>query len=420
MQQNSTQIRQFDIISGKSLFYYTASYLYLIHVVILFNVISPIRITTALIDIFGLFAAFYSLVYLGVRCCNPLLRFSLLDASVGFFVLYSICSVYLYFLPSNPASVDAYFYGIHLLILPSFIYFTVNSLNKFYQHKLLKTITTLHMVMAVLGLILFVWRPEFYTENLRKQFSQSGIEDLFALYSRLNSYMGSTATGILSAVTIAIISMCNYKVYYKYLMIVVLVTTVLLTQQRGAYISAAMATAFFLSSRKNFNLRYAVLLVGIFVIAIVYMKSSSNQVVSLVPEVVLNRVTKDIIQGDFRSERSESFFKGLNVSLEFPLGMGVGATTSAAGDAGANPVGQIVDSNYMRMICDLGYTGFYLFVAVIATSIFSVFHNEKSKFYLLLISIYCFQANFTNVFDTYYVNHIFWLILGLINAKSEI
>lgn len=403
--------------NGK-MFKYISLYLVSIHLLILTNVMrTGSQISTVVIDVIAVYSLLVAISIVSKKLCTADIKFSWLDIAVIVYLTYSTASIVLYFIPSNPASVKGFLYGVHLLILPSFIFFTVRNFDDVNQEKLLRLIIYLHLFMAVTGLVLFVWRPEFYTNNLRTQYSQQGYDDLWQLYSRLNSYMGSTATGILSAITIALLPMVKVRQLLKYVFVMVLMVTVLLTQQRGAYITMAISLLVFVSHSKRYMLRSFLVLAAIFIVAIMYLNTTSNTAVSSVYSIVVNRITLDILHGDYASERGHSFQKGLDISAQFPFGMGAGATTSAADDAGANPLGQVVDSNYMRIACDLGYFGLYLFIALILTAIFTIFRNNKNKHYLLILFIYLFQANFTNVFDVYYVNHLFWLFLGLINAK---
>lgn len=413
-----------NIVVGKfklefSRFNYVVFYLGLIHILTFINIFrAGAQFNTLVIDVVAIYSVTFATIYIAKRLYNPEIRPSLLDVAVLLFILYSILSIFFYLQPSNPASITAYFYGLHLLILPSFLYFTVAKFDACAQEKLLRFICSLHVVLVIIGMVLFFLRPDFYTDYLRERLATRNAEEIWQLYSRLHSYMGSSATGMLSAITIAILPIVKFKQLTKYILLLLLLFAVLLTQQRGAYVSAFIAMLFFLFY-KNYNLKYLLLVVIISTAGIVLVSLSSDDVVGYVFNYTINRISGDMIGGDPYSERAVSYIKGLDFWSQFPFGMGVGATTSAADSAGAHPGGQVADANYIRILCDLGLFGLYLFLAVIIISVYAVYKNNKSKYFLVILFIYCFQATGTNVFDIFYVNHLFWIFLGIINADSN-
>ena len=193
---------------------------------------------------------------------------------------------------------------------------------------------------------------------------------------------------------------------------------VLLTQQRGAYISAIFASLYYLSNNK-INFKYLLLFVSIISVGGIYIFSTSINDEESYLYYTANRVTTDVINSNPYSERAISYQKGLMYLSEFPFGMGIGATTSAADNGGAHPGGQVVDANYMRILSDLGIVGLYVFIAVLVFATRSIFVRQRPKAFLVILLIYSFQATGTNVFDSYYVTHLYWLFLGIIDTPNK-
>jgi len=165
---------------------------------------------------------------------------SFVDLCVLAYFFYSILSVGLYVQPSNPASPRAYLYGVNLQIMPMLMYFSVKGLDSEDMDRILKFIVVLHVAFALIGIFLFFSRPNFYAEYL---IDTLGFTDTWQIYARLQSYWGSTATGILSAVTIVLLPNINVSRLVRNLLLVLFLVTIFLAQQRGAYMSGVLATA---------------------------------------------------------------------------------------------------------------------------------------------------------------------------------
>jgi len=99
--------------------------------------------------------------------------------------------------------------------------------------------------------------------------------------------------------------------------------------------------------------------------------------------------------------------------------LGIGATTSAADSQGAHPGGQVVDANYIRILADLGFIGFASFLMILFFVLIKSLKLKNGFAYLSIIAIYCMQALGTNIFDSQYVVHIFWLLLGFIDSDRD-
>ena len=334
---------------------------------------------------------------------------SFVDLCVLAYFFYSILSVGLYVQPSNPASPRAYLYGVNLQIMPMLMYFSVKGLDSEDMDRILKFIVVLHVAFALIGIFLFFSRPNFYAEYL---IDTLGFTDTWQIYARLQSYWGSTATGILSAVTIVLLPNINVSRLVRNLLLVLFLVTIFLAQQRGAYMSGVLATAYFLYREKISLLRLLVA-VGFFAIVLVYLLNRFDLTVDLFVAIINNRIIDGLILGDPFAERAVSYEKGLALLSEFPAGLGLGATTSAADDAGAHVGGQVVDAYFMRIAADLGVLGLFLLLTLLAVAFFASLRGARIRGISVVIMIYVLESAGTNVLDTYYVSHVFWALLGL-------
>lgn len=398
---------------------YLKFYLGTMHFVVLVNMfMAGHQLNTLIVAVVAIYSVVITLSFVVRRLNDPTIGLSYLDMCVLLFLSFSVMSVVLYLQPSNPASISGYLYGVNLLIVPIFLYFTVKELHAYDQERLLRFIFFLHVGLVLVGFVMFFWRPDFYTEYLRENLASRNAYEMWQIYSRLQSYLGSTAVGILAAITIVMLTLVRLRPFTRYLLLLLLLLAVLLTQQRGAYLSAIIATVFFFSYNK-ISIKYLLFVLTLVFVAVLFVVESSNEDVVYLVDYTANRITGDLVEGDPYSERAVTYRKGWGFLSDFPFGMGIGATLSATDSAGAHPGGQVVDANFMRILADLGLMGFILFMTVLAFGVRAVFVRRKSMGFIVILFIYCFQATGTNVFDSYYVGHLFWLFLGISDTASK-
>jgi hypothetical protein len=267
---------------------------------------------------------------------------------------------------------------------------------------------------AAVGLTLYLTRPDFYSDYLTDLLGKS--ED-WAIYARLQSYWGSTGVGILSATSIALLPVTGLQRQMRYFLLFLFLATILLAQQRGAYISGVAAAAYFIY-RERVSWTYLLLgVLGMTAVGVLVL-AKSGVTTDMVIAIIDNRVVFDLFEGDPYGERSVSWAKGLDFLMRFPLGLGLGATTSAATDAGAHVDGQVVDAYYMRVASDLGVAGLALFVLLLAVAFTTAIRNRATWAYAVIVFIFAFQSTGTNVLDSYYVAHVFWMLLGFLSVRS--
>lgn len=374
-----------------------------------------------IIDIVALYSIVMAIKYLRTQGADKL---SMLDICVLFYIIISILSVVLYCQRNNPASIMAFAYGIHLLIIPMFLYFAIKLMNIAEQNIFLKRICILNVLFMLYGLIVYCYQPEYFTNYLKDNlFAEQGIQESWILYSRLQSYFGSSAIGTLSWVTMILLIILNVGKYVELILFTVLIGSSLLSQQRGGIFGIVVALLYYVVSRKGVVIKNIVtvcstIFMVMLVVSIISYKYKNDLPYDLM-EYIKVRVMNEAIFGNPFEERQVSRDKGWKVMSEFPLGLGVGASTSGADSSGANPGGQIVDANYHRISADLGLIGLFSFLSVVWFSIKSAMKNCNKFAWIIIVVMYCVQGLGTNVFDNFYVSHIYWILLGVIDSDCR-
>ncbi len=84
---------------------------------------------------------------------------------------------------------------------------------------------------------------------------------------------------------------------------------------------------------------------------------------------MLSRYTGELTEGVAGVTKDRGYGAGVAYFIEFPLGVGLGGTSSAAENNGLTTRGQVVDANFMRILADLGFQGLasFLFVLIVAS-----------------------------------------------------
>lgn len=343
---------------------------------------------------------------------RPTPAVSPLDMAVAAYLAVSLFSLVQFSLPGNPASPRAYLYGLSLQVVPMLMYFAGRSVDAASVPRILTVLVVAQAFCALVGIPLFFLRPDFYTNYL---VDRLGYAADWQTYARLQSYMGSTATGILSAVAIVLLANLRMPMLLRYGLALLFVLTIFLTQQRGAYVSGVLAFAYLVYRSKLSVLQLAIA-AGATVAGVLAGLASVGLDIDLLEGIVRNRIVDDLLLGSPLGERLVSWDKGMAFLAQQPLGLGLGATTSAAQDAGAHVNGQVVDAYYMRVAADLGVHGVMLFVLVLALGALQGLARPAVQGIAVVAAIYAFQSIGTNVLDSFFVSHAFWLLLGLAGA----
>ena len=223
------------------------------------------------------------------------------------------------------------------------------------------------------------------------------------------SFLGLTATGSLSAITVLLSFNILYKSKFKKgkIMLVICLIALVLTFRRAALYTGIFAflwvnysVLFKLKGSKLifFLTQFFFLLLGYFVI------------LSYNPELLNDLILRLYSFSDAIDERSGSWIDGLSITQSVLTGDGLGRYGHKAVEYSDI---YIPDGNYFRMLAEIGVIGFLLFFAIIFKSLYNGFDNFKNNYIELgIIIIVCMQAVGSDIFGFQLVAPVFWYSIG--------
>jgi hypothetical protein len=349
---------------------------------------------------------------------------TILFHTVSFALIYYLLTILCYFQFGNTYSLLNYIYGIHHCILPIFLFYLVQLVPVDEVIILLKRILFLNFFLCFIGIILFLLQPDFYTEYLKRLFNDLNITDVWQLYGRLQSYLGSTSVGNIATVSFVLTNFLIKNKYVKSLYFITFSLTVIFTQQRGPilflFFSVLIIFINFLRSSSAVNKISFIVKISLasLILFILYSSLITDNVTEIF-NYAADRITNETNPGQLFSERDIGYIKAWQIIKMFPLGVGLGATLSASEQASNSGLGQVVDANFARILADTGFLGLLLFLGIIAIALFISIKNRSLLFFSITILFYSFQALGTNVFDSFICIHLFWIFLGILNNKNN-
>jgi len=396
---------------------FLVAYIVVLHAIPVANMLGLAEIVpgTLLTALLAAICIWLSLVYAVQRleAGGPL--FTLLDGLVATYALYCLASFFFYFQPGHPVTPIAFLYGLGHLLLPVPLFFAVKLLTPPDQTSLLRTICYLNVGMVIIGLLLFYVRPDFYTTYLTAYFQESrNLITADVLYVRLNSYIGSTAVGILAAITIALTARLRLPRGAGPAIVSLMVIAAMLSQQRGGLAATAIAVAYFLlAGQGKARTRLLSIIAAFALIAALAIAFESRY-----SGVLAYTADRALSSGSALSERFHSYQVGWNYFLRFPLGLGLGATSSAVSNAGLIVGEEVTDANFARILADLGIVGVTIFGVLLFSAYSTALRAKDALAWITILIIYSLVSLGTNVFDVFYVVHLFWLFAGMIDSAG--
>jgi hypothetical protein len=368
------------------------------------------------VDTITLLPFFLALTYMIRFSASGPFKVTRLDWCVLAFLLLSVLSVVMYFQPGNPSEVAAYFYGIHHFVLPMFGYFAVKVLTSRQQRRLLLLICLLNFFAMVFGIYFFYERPENYTAYLKGiVFETTSYTEDWQIYARMQSYLGSTAVGVVAAITIVMLRLSRAGLPFMAVILPTMVTSALLSHQRGGIAGCVLGLIYVVFlERRYFVIKVVTVIVTVPVLF--YALDFFEERYTGTVERVYERSTFEMQE----SFANRGYASGLRYVAEFPLGVGLGGASSAADSAGLAGWGQVVDANFMRIVADLGIQGIILFLLIIGVAAHAAFKKQETFGWLAVLGIFCGVSLGTNTLDSHYVSHLFWIILGVIDTPDAV
>ena len=341
-------------------------------------------------------------------------RLSILDTLVIAFALWSAASFILYYQNGNPSDIRAYFYGVHMYLLPIFGYFSIKALSRDDQSRVLQFALRAYVLLFTMGIVIWWARPEFYTSFHRNVMLGDSDLDEWKVYARLQSYLGSTTVGLSSGVAIILAIVLPMGVITRCAILALSLVCSVLSYQRGGIIGAIMATFFFLAAPGTSRIIRTIgvsFFVFLAVLVLPFLVAESE-----------NGLTHYFSrEEDFgRAFESRSGYpNGARYIAEFPFGVGLGGSGGAAYNAGWVGWGEVVDANFMRIAADLGIQGVLLFLLIMGFAVRSSIKTSRIPGFAVIIAIYAIICLGTNVFDGHISPHMFWIILGIADTAPN-
>ena len=338
-----------------------------------------------------------------------------LDVWVMAYALFSVVSGVLYLQPDNPSAVASYGFGLYHFVLPVACYFAAKSIPEADHQRLVSALVLLNAFAVGYGLLLHLTRPDHYLVFVQQQLAQKGYTEEWQYFARLQSYLGSTTMGYLSAVSIVLMTIAAPRVQ-RFLPVLapLFIVGAALSMQRGSIIGCAVALLYLaFLARGNIALRFTlgiVLAAGIAYVAVRFRVEAQ-----LYGQLLQSRATTEMAQGikDMLSDRG--YGPGLAYVRDFPLGVGLGGTSSGAASAGLAQRGEVSDANFMRIAADLGLVGLFMFLTVLLAAALAAWRSRRRAAWTTFLIIHAGIMLATNVHDSFYISHSFWLLLAIID-----
>jgi len=342
-----------------------------------------------------------------------------LDIWVVLYALWSVASATLYLQDGNPTALGAYAYGLYHFALPIACYFATKSVPREQHRQLLSGLVLINAFVIGYGLYLHFTRPDYYSAFLTRILTPQGATEDWQFFARLQSYLGSTSVGYLGAVSLVLVTMAAPRMRRLLpILAIVFVVGTGLSLQRASFVALGLALAYviFLSGQK---VAPRVLIVVLFAGALLYGAVRLQWTADPITSRVAERVTTGMIEGVSGFKEERGYRAGLRYLHTFPLGVGLGATSSAANNAGLVTKGEVVDANFMRIAADLGVIGLALFVLVLAAAAWRAYGSRHRAAWLTFLFIHCGMMMSTNVLDSFYISQGFWLLLALMDCDYD-
>lgn len=349
---------------------------------------------------------------------------TLLFHTISITIVYYLITIFCYFQYGNTYLIINYIYGIHHCILPMLLFYLVQLLPVNEVLLLLKRILFLNFFMCFVGILFFLLQPDYYTEYLKKLFLDLNLTELWQLYGRLQSYLGSTSVGNVATVSFVLTYFIIKRSFIKFLYFFTFGITVVFTQQRGPILLLLLAVFVILINflLNSTAIKKLIFFVIFFISIIVVVKLYSNLITDEVADIfsyTLDKIVNESNPGEVLSERAIGYVKAGQIITMFPLGVGLGASLSASEQASNSGLGQVVDANFARILADTGIIGLMLFIAILVLALYKSIKKRSLLFFTITILLYSFQALGTNVFDSFICIHLFWIFLGILNNENN-
>jgi len=338
-----------------------------------------------------------------------------LDWMVIAFGVYSLASFVLFLQPNNPSGMESFFYGVHLFVLPMACYFAAKTLTPTRQRDFVLALCLMNAFALLVGILLYYWRPTFYTAYLTSVvFGRAGFEEDWQIYSRLQSYLGSTAVSALGCTSIAILVIATHGYKLMGFLIPIYVVAVALSHQRAGMVGAVVGLLYLIFlNRRYVSAKLAGLAIAL-PLALALL-AEFDTVYGNTLERLKERSTTDMLDAFY----NRGYGPGFDYMSKFPFGVGLGGACNASDNAGLLSMGQVVDANFMRIGAELGVPGLFLFLTLAVTAFVSGSRRLDGMAWVTFLVIMFGICLGTNTLDSHLVSQYFWFLLGVMDSSTR-
>jgi O-antigen ligase len=307
----------------------------------------------------------------------------------------------------NDLDIYLYLAGLSYNLIPMFLYLIGMFYSQNSHEEYTNRILVSNIIILGVGVILFILRPDFYTKILTNN-----------PYYRMESYLGSSMPiGNIAAVSIPLLflNLFRYSKLRKTILFIIILSGLILSMQRSAWIAGLFALFFSLIIylNKKLNLKKVLVVYSIIFIMVLVVPVVFN---TFVPDYFQAHLYRRLETFDISmfTSRTDQWRTAIDIFLKYPLGYGLGSAGHKSAVLGINIV---PDGNYFRILVETGLIGFVAFVIFNIQGLLNAW--VKNKYIFIALLIYLMQAIGTNVLDLIYSSFIYWFLLGyIINKKS--
>lgn len=352
----------------------------------------------------------FIILYFVLSSRMVIIRKDLLYLSLIIFICIQSIVAFVYF-PINKLGL---FMGIYMFFIPMLGYLLArdkyrNKLNIIYY---IRNVAIVHSVIGILLYPLFPFHKLYYSLFLTLN------ENVMA--ARMASVSGSLGFGILMNVGLSI---QIFRVYIEkkrslkeMLILGLFISTTFLSLQRSAWLAAVFNILFivFLELKKGkIGMLLKIVYGGSALIAITLLNLSS--------EVIVSRITTFDISAVM--ERSDMWIGAIENFVRFPSGIGLGQVGQVARFAPNNNVNGVTDGDYFRILSELGLIGMVVVIVYLVYHLYAMVKCKKDSFVtltILILNSFFIAMIGSNATEFYFVNFIFWYILGIFIRELRI
>ncbi|WP_074613583.1 oligosaccharide repeat unit polymerase [Polaribacter dokdonensis] len=333
-----------------------------------------------------------------------------LDVLVIFYIIYNIFSFVFFTFSGLPYSVFFKEFSNSILpIIPFYFFGRLNYQNSFYN-------TTLYALAGcfLVGFYFYFTLPYNYMFFMNK-IDGTGTNPI-GYTINYHSILGITATGSLGAISLLLSLGKLYNSKFKKGKIIFLICLValVLSFRRAALYTGLFAILWFnyLIIFKFKSQKFKILFFELFIVLI-----SIYKLLEFNPEFLDDLYERFNSFSDAIDSRSGSWFAGLSHTKSFITGDGLGRYGHKAVEFSNL---YIPDGNYFRMIAELGFVGFSIFLLIIFNAIKLGIYNLKDNYInICIIIMVCLQAVGSDMFSFQIVAPLFWFAIGSCNKITN-